>query len=71
MGPVDGKENTMTFQEKLAKAKCEKLTKTEDHLGVRISVEFTGHLHKDRIEIFLQKLKGVVVAEVDNGGGGM
>ena len=61
----------MTHQEKLAEAKLKKMKETEGHLGVRITVEFTGHLPKKRIEVFLQKLKGVVVAEVDNGGGGM
>ena len=73
-----GKEETATtYQEKLAQAKYdkameyEKLPDEKKHLGVRITVEFTGHLPKNRIEMFLQKLHGVVVAEVDNGGGGM
>jgi hypothetical protein len=64
-------EVNASFQEQLAQRKCKKFDEVKDHLGVRITVEFTGHIHKDRIEVLLQKLKGVVTKDVDNGGGGM
>jgi len=50
--------------------KVEDLTKKKERLGVRIVVEFTGHMSKDEIQQFNLALSSVLDRHMENGGGG-
>ena len=61
----------MTDEERIAKLekKIEEMQKKEQ-LGVRILVEFTGHMSKDDIMQFNQAWSTVLETHMENGGGG-
>ena len=57
-------------QEEMIQKKMELLDKREKQLGVRVVVEFTGHLDKPKLERFTQMLSSVLVEHLENGGCG-
>ena len=59
-----------TKQEKMIQKKVALMEKREKQLGVRVVVEFTGHLDKPKLERFTQMLSSVLVEHMENGGGG-
>jgi hypothetical protein len=56
--------------EHLAQAAAEKPKRKSNQLGVRITVEFTGHIDKSRLEKFTSGLRSLVQSDVENGGNG-
>ncbi len=60
----------MPNRRKSVQKKQTKSISMKDRLGVRITVEFEGHVLREEVEPFLQRLKGVIVEDVEDGPGG-
>jgi hypothetical protein len=63
--PKNGKQ----AEEQFAQWKMEKTKAREKQLGVRVLIEFTGHINKAKLNDLLTGIRTTLSNHVENGGG--